>query len=141
MPDRPERLGRLVDRWLTLADEDMQSARRMAADGSYPERLVCLLCQQAAEKAIKGALVAEDIDPPKAHGLTPLLEQAGVAIDVGGADVDWLSRWSVAGRYPADVDNPIEPDGTRAIEIAGAIVDAAKSRAQQALDALNQEGG
>ena len=65
MTARDERLRREVWRWLRLAREDLAAAMHLAAAAHLPYRVACLLAQEAAEKAIKAVLVAEDIDPPK----------------------------------------------------------------------------
>ena len=74
MSDRAERLRREVWRWLRLAREDLAAAMHLAEAAHLPHRVACLLAQQAAEKAIKAVLVAEDIDPPKLHDLRRLLD-------------------------------------------------------------------
>jgi HEPN domain len=66
MSDRAERLRREVWRWLRLAREDLAAAMHLAEAAHLPHRVACLLAQQAAEKAIKAVLVAEDTDPPPA---------------------------------------------------------------------------
>jgi HEPN domain-containing protein len=56
--------------------------------GGAPAAPGCLLAQQAAEKAIKAVLVAEDVDPPKLHDLRRLLRAAEAATRLVGADPD-----------------------------------------------------
>jgi HEPN domain-containing protein len=106
MNDRAERLRREVWRWLRLAREDLAAARHLANAAHLPHRVACLLAQQAAEKAVKAVLVAEDMDPPKLHDLRRLLERCASPIMAGLDEpgLEDLSRWSIAGRYPADVD-------------------------------------
>jgi HEPN domain-containing protein len=60
MTERAERLRREVWRWLRLAREDLAAARHLANAAHLPHRVACLLAQQAAEKAVKAVLVAED---------------------------------------------------------------------------------
>jgi len=71
MSERAERLRREVWRWLRLAREDMAAAAHLADAAHLPHRVACLLAQQAAEKAIKAVLVAEDMDPPKLSSSAP----------------------------------------------------------------------
>jgi HEPN domain-containing protein len=80
MNERAERLRREVWRWLHLAHEDLAAAEHLADAAHLPHRVACLMAQQAAEKAIKAVLVAEDMDPPKLHDLRRLLERSASLI-------------------------------------------------------------
>jgi len=66
MSDRAERLRREAWRWLRPAREDRAAATHLSLAADLPYRIACLLAQQAAEKAIKAVLVAEDVDPEAA---------------------------------------------------------------------------
>ena len=44
--------------WLTYAQADLHVAQLLAAHASVPGRIACFHAQQAAEKALKAALVA-----------------------------------------------------------------------------------
>jgi len=80
MSERAERLRHEAWRWLRLAREDKAAAVHLADAAHLPHRVACLLAQQAAEKAIKAVLVAEDVDPPKLHDLRRLLERCASPI-------------------------------------------------------------
>ena len=131
MTERAERLRREVWRWLRLAREDLAAAMHLADAAHLPYRVACLLAQQAAEKAIKAVLVAEDIDPPKLHDLRRLLERCSSPIMAGLDEpaLEDLSRWSVAGRYPADVDEGTAGDVEVCLDMATRILERAAEAA------------
>jgi HEPN domain-containing protein len=51
-------------RWFRFATEDLIGAQRQLADPETAPRLACVLAQQAAEKALKAALVFLQDDFP-----------------------------------------------------------------------------
>jgi HEPN domain-containing protein len=55
--------------WLSYALGDLGAAR--SSQGSRP-RIVAFHAQQAAEKALKAALVLSDVEPPQSHDLETL---------------------------------------------------------------------
>ena len=59
-------------RWLRFAKEDLDVAQRLLMTDGTPSRHVCFLSQQAAEKALKAALVLEGVDFPYRHDLDAL---------------------------------------------------------------------
>ena len=67
-----------VQQWFTFAQKDLAVAKHLR-DTFYPEpmEIICYHCQQAAEKAIKGAYLACRLPGgiPRKHDLTFLLEQ------------------------------------------------------------------
>jgi HEPN domain-containing protein len=127
MSERPERLRREVWRWLRLAREDMAAAEHLGDAAHLPHRVACLLAQQAAEKAIKAVLVAEDMDPPRLHDLRRLLERCASPImaELDEPALEDLSRWSIAGRYPVDVDEGTAEDVASCLDTAGRVLELA----------------
>jgi len=61
-----------VRRWLRFAREDLDGAETLLADEGFVPRRVCWLAQQAAEKALKGALASQEIPFPFRHDLDAL---------------------------------------------------------------------
>lgn len=107
-------------RWFRWASEDLLAAERTAGDADVAPRVACGLAQQAAEKAIKALLVFSDIDPPRSHDLLRLARMLTEAhadrlVELG---LEELTRWSIEGRYPADLDEATSTDATRAIDLA-----------------------
>jgi len=58
-----------AQRWLRYAREDLAAARALGERAGGAPRQSCRLAQQAAEKAIKAALVFLRIDFPRSHDL------------------------------------------------------------------------
>lgn len=112
-------------RWLRYAHEDLSGAAGMGEQGQGVPRHACWLAQQAAEKAIKGALVLLQIDFPKTHDLdllcTLLPEDWKAKSDPG--DLAELSEWSVEARYPGDWPEVRTADAERAVSTAQHVVD------------------
>ena len=66
----PERL-RETGHWLRFAREDLSAAERTVERREVP-RHACFLSQQAAEKAVKAALVFLQVEFPHRHDLALL---------------------------------------------------------------------
>lgn len=93
--------------WIEKARQDARSAKRLLADPAELEPAAYHV-QQAVEKALKAALVAEGIKFPRGKGAghnlaalagvipahLPLHQQAQMLSD--------LTPWATAYRYPAD---------------------------------------
>ncbi len=114
-------------RWLRYAEGDLSSARKLAQHGELPARNVCLLAQQAAEKAIKAVLVRQAVDFPRTHDLDALVEM--LRDDSGSFgeidDMAELSQWAVESRYPGNWSEPTEDDARGALNQAAIVVKAA----------------
>lgn len=110
--------------WLGFAAADLDAARVLLADPGIPPRLACFHAQQAAEKALKAALVAEAIPFRKTHDLVVLvgLAPASLAAELSGVDVLVLQPWAVDGRYPGDVTDATELEARDVIAVAEAIL-------------------
>lgn len=111
-------------RWLRFATEDLIGAQGMIADHSMAPCLACTLAQQAAEKAIKAALIFLQIDFPYRHDLETLrgLLPAGWDIKTGHEYIGDLTDWIVEGRYPGDWPEATEEEARDAVQQAGAVV-------------------
>ena len=113
----------LVDqarRWLRFAMEDLDVAQRLlATDGSRP-RHACFLAQQAAEKALKAALVLEETDFPLRHDLDALrnLLPDTWSVRRTHTDLAQLTQWALEARYPGDWQEATEADADRAVSQA-----------------------
>lgn len=115
--------------WFTQAGEDLAAARLLAGDAAMPDRLAAFLAHLAAEKAMKGALIARGIVVRKIHDLVELQSSLteSDAASISSGDVDVLVPWNIAGRYPADLDQAA-PTSKPAVEAAGRIVEALTNR-------------
>lgn len=95
--------------WLTYAQADLHVAQLLAADASVPGRIACFHAQQAAEKALKAALVATGTPFKKTHDVVVLAGLTTVELfaALNKLDIAVLQPWAVDGRYPGDL-----PDAT-----------------------------
>lgn len=130
----PERHGPDDPRaWLERAQGNL---RRAVADvrlqGIYLEDL-CFDAQQAAEKAIKAALLHARVDFPYVHDLTALLtlfeEHAG-PVPAEIREAGRLTRFAGAARYPGVGEPVTQGEYERAISIAEQVVSWAEDRLQ-----------
>lgn len=114
--------------WLRYAEEDLQTAERMLEGKGFALRWACYLAQQAAEKAIKAALVSAGIRFPFIHDLDRLrdLMPSGSQVAQLEGDLQSLSRWAEAGRYPPEQE-ATEEEAREAVALARAIVDAVRA--------------
>lgn len=119
-----------VARWLRYAEEDLATAQAIVKQGLGVPRQACWLSQQAGEKAIKAALVFQQIEFPRSHDLDLLarllpLNWQSVLTDV---DLSELSQWAVESRYPGDWPELFSVDAVRALEMAALVVDHVRRR-------------
>ena len=92
--------------------------------GVYLENL-CFNAQQAAEKSIKGVLIARDIEFPYVHDLAhllSLLEDGGEVIPEAIRRVGDLTDYATITRYPGEIRPVSEAEYREAIAIAEAVV-------------------
>ena len=127
--------------WFRFADNDLLSAERLTTFYPVHMQLVCYLCEQAAEKYLKGFLVYNGItEPPKIHELDKLCDLcAEFGIDFSELEraCDTLTRYGVQPRYPHEME-VTEHSMKKALEYAKQIKDfvplqAVKSELEKAL--------
>ena len=108
-----ERTKELTARWLQKARDDLKVAVRLLDAGDMPLGIVCFHCQQAVEKALKAAMVAQGGVPPKTHDLLALCNQCIMskrdAKIIQDCALDFM-EYAVELRYPGDY----EPDAAEA---------------------------
>ena len=112
-------------RWLRFSEEDLSVAVRLMSGAPTAPRHACWLSQQAAEKALKAALILEEVDFSFTHDLDALrnLLPDGWAVRDTHADMAELTEWAVETRYPGDWPEPNDDDGIRAMSQARALCD------------------
>lgn len=126
------------DAWLRQARNDLALARLVRDNGFLAQS--CYFASQAAEKALKGALLELGIEPPHTHVLNDLvqrLEANGLNTDeLSGLPLRGLSRMAIQSRYPLDATPPSElfdpADAEQALTTAAAVIDI--------LEAIDQQG-
>ena len=112
-------------RWLRYAHEDLTGAALMTEHGEAAPRHACWLAQQAAEKAVKSALVLLQIEFPRTHDLDLLrtLLPADWRLKSDPVDLSELSEWSVEARYPGDWPEVTACDAERAVASARRVLE------------------
>ena len=119
--------------WLKQAHNDLALAR-LAKDNGFMAQ-ACYHASQAAEKALKGALLELGIEPPHTHVLNELVQQLGNAgLKVATFEdlpLRGLSRMAIQSRYPVDTTPPADlfdlADAEQAIKTAEAVLDVVAS--------------
>ena len=109
--------------WLNRARSNLARAKHCAPD-VYLEDL-CYDAQQAAEKALKGLLIARGIQHPFTHDLSallPLIEQAGVDVPPHIFEAAALTRYAVLTRYPGPLRPVTEEEYSDAARVAERVV-------------------
>lgn len=103
-------------RWLQFSKEDLDVARRLISGIPTAPRHACWLSQQAAEKALKAALVLEGVEFSFTHDLDALRNSLpdSWTIRTTHADLAELTEWAVETRYPGDWPQPTNADAARA---------------------------
>lgn len=112
-------------RWLQYSNQDLTDAMHMINKKPSSPALVCWLCQQVAEKALKAALVLEKIRFSHTHDLNTLLDMLPEAWIVKSKHptLSELTAWSVNARYPGDWPEPTYEDAIGAQSMAHSVYD------------------
>jgi len=98
--------------WLTKAQRDLASARKLAADPDPLLDTAIFHCSEAAEKAITEFLVSKSKPFKKTHDLAALLR---FAIPLESNFFPWprkaafLTSYFTTFRYPLGIGEPLEP--------------------------------
>jgi HEPN domain-containing protein len=111
--------------WLVISARDLAAALRLRDDGEPFWAIALYLCQQSAEKAIKGYLIHSGQPLTRTHDVGDLLERAAV-IEPGflswSSAADYLTGFAVRYRYPGEETEPIREDVDEAIDYAETIL-------------------
>ena len=110
-------------RWLQYSDKDLTvAAYLMNAEPISPAH-ICLLCQQAAEKAIKAALTLEKIHFPRTHDLDTLRDMLPDtwSVKTKHPTLSDMAEWNINAKYPGDWPEPTIEDAVRAMSIARSV--------------------
>ena len=112
-------------RWLRFSEEDLDVALRLLSGSPSAPRHACWLSQQAAEKALKAALVLDEVEFPFTHDLDALRNLLPDSWSVRDThpDLAELTEWAVETRYPGDWPEHTDADSTRAVSQARSVHD------------------
>ena len=112
--------------WMAFAESDFASAAARA-EGVMPWK-TCYDSQQAAEKALKAAMVARGAAVPRTHNIGRLigeLRQDGASVPDALDSAVHLTDYAGETRYPSPFLVPAA-DADRALAVAQAVLDWAK---------------
>ena len=98
---------KILQQWLARGKEELKSAEYLSTmHYPTPDETICYLCQQSAEKYLKGFIFSNDIEPEKTHDLKDLLEVCKIyntEFSVLDSNAYILTRYAVLPRYPNDL--------------------------------------
>ncbi len=121
-------------RWFDKAKSDLLDADNNLSADKVPCDTVCFHCQQAAEKLLKGFLVAHGCEYPITHNLFVILDKVveydGLAELLREA-LALLNPYAVEIRYPGDAWMPTLEDTREARQAAQEVLEWVKSRFDQ----------
>ncbi|MBI4234254.1 MAG: HEPN domain-containing protein [Chloroflexi bacterium] len=112
-------------RWLRQAERDLDDARYMQQGSRY--NVACFLAQQAAEKAVKAFLYAQEVDTIWGHSVSELCQRAAEYDPAFGSlrgKAASLDKFYMTTRYPNSLPGTIpaeafdQEDATRATGMA-----------------------
>lgn len=114
------------EHWLGLATEDLAcSVALLTIDAAQPRHSVGL-ATQAAEKALKAAVTAAGVEPPRSHDLVWLAHRSAAILrmTVSEHDLRRLSDAHEQARYPASPKELFDPEeAIGLVQVADVIVD------------------
>jgi HEPN domain-containing protein len=117
--------------WLLHAKSGLRAGTVLKADELVLSEKACFHFQQAAEKALKGVLVARKIDFAFTHDIGLLLNTliaAKVRLPRPVRRADMLTPYAVQTRYPADLPEIPDTEVAEAEEVARTDVTWAEAR-------------
>lgn len=126
-----DRRSEYARQWIEKARSDLLNADNNLAASRVPYDTVCFHCQQAAEKLMKGFLVAGGREYPITHNLFVVLEKVlelEPKAESLRQSLALLNPYSVEVRYPGDAWMPAPDDAAEARLAAQEVYDFVKSR-------------
>lgn len=131
MPDRDPRIEEAI-RWFGWASGELAGARADLAEDGLPARLAAAHAQQAAERALKAALITAEVDVAKVHNLNALRNALPPEWDIHETHPD-LSELTDAFllRYPDQAIEMARKDAERLVGEAAAVYESLLADAQR----------
>ncbi len=121
MKNERTELAELVNKWVEIAEEDLNFAKHglnISSGVSY--RIITFHAQQCVEKYLKAFLVFHKIDFPYTHNITTLLDLCS-EIDKSAErlrDAEILTGYSTVMRYPGEYEKLQKKDALNSIKLA-----------------------
>ncbi len=121
-------------RWLERGNSDLKSARLLLR-GKGPADTICFLCQQAAEKYLKGFLVYKNVKPARIHDLVALAQRCQKK-DKDFREVEencrLLNDYYIKPRYPIGITIKYSSQKAKeALRMAEEIIDLVKKKCRK----------
>ncbi len=110
--------------WLVRAYSNLRLAEKGQGKDIMFEDL-CFNAQQAAEKALKAVCLYQELDFPKTHSITHLvdiLEATGMDVPDQIRSADVLTQYAVETRYPGPIEEITLDEYHEALAIAARVV-------------------
>ena len=125
-----EKSVKLAKEWFESAASDFEYAKiGLKQEIVYPQ--IAFLCQQSAEKYLKGFLVLHKVEPPRIHDLPKLLDTCK-KIDSELEDLreacELLTGFYIEARYPPDIPDYSKKDIEVAFDNAEIVKDGIEKR-------------
>lgn len=115
--------------WLFYANDDLESANILMQHYPPKMRIAAYHCQQCAEKALKGYLIANKIEPPYIHDIKRLCDLC-IKIDADFTKIahcDYLTDFATISRYPDEIEIT-QAQTQKALANAEAVLDFVKGK-------------
>ena len=97
----------ILQQWLNKGKEELTSAEYLSTmHHPTPDETICYLCQQSAEKYLKGFIFSQNIEPEKTHDLKDLLDVCknyNAEFSTLTSNAYILTRYAVLPRYPNEL--------------------------------------
>ena len=97
----------ILKQWLDKGNEELRSAEYLSTmHHPTPDETICYLCQQSAEKYLKGFIFLQDIEPEKTHDLEILLstcQEYNKNFSSLLSKAIILKRYGIMPRYPNEL--------------------------------------
>ncbi|MDR3198387.1 MAG: HEPN domain-containing protein [Planctomycetaceae bacterium] len=93
--------------WFDFADQDLDTAQLLIQMRPTHFEIICYHCEQAAEKYLKGYLVAHGTFPPKTHELEKLCAMCSETDNQFNeivATCSFLTQFATQMRYPHEMN-------------------------------------
>jgi len=114
---------KLSSKWYEFAYDDIDSAKIMLKEGKNNN--VCFFSHQSVEKAFKGFLVENNINPPRTHNLIDL---CNLCIEINPDFKQFLPAARILNQFYIPTRYPIAPMGSTSKGMPG------REIAEEALD-------
>ena len=116
--------------WLRRARSNLALANNAAQLPGVLYEDLCFDAQQAAEKGIKAVLVQLQVEFPKTHALSELLDlvaRAGLPASADVREASRLTRYAVTTRYVGLTEDVTEDEYREAVDLAERVLRWAES--------------